>query len=66
MIRSFKSGELEALRVGMDVEKKSIEYYRAAGNDLRDKNAKGIFNWLVTQETRHLTILRADYDKRTK
>ena len=60
------AGELDVIRLGIAVEKKSVEYYRAAGNDIRDKNAKDIFNWLVAQETRHLKILQAEYDHRTK
>jgi rubrerythrin len=60
------AGELDVIKLGIEVEKKSVDYYRAAGNDLRDKNAKDIFNWLVAQETGHLTILRTEYDRRTK
>lgn len=60
------AGELDVIKLGMEVEKKSVEYYRAAGNDLRDKNAKDLFNWLVAQEAGHLTILQAEYDYRTK
>jgi len=60
------AGELDVIKLGMEVEKKSVEYYRAAGNDLRDKNAKDIFNWLIAQEAGHLTILQAEYDYRTK
>lgn len=60
------AGELEVIKMGMEVEKKSVEYYRAAGNDVRDKNAKDLFNWLVAQEAGHLTILQAEYDYRTK
>jgi len=60
------AGELDVIKLGMEVEKKSVEYYRAAGNDLQDKNAKDIFNWLVAQEAGHLTVLQAEYDYRTK
>jgi rubrerythrin len=60
------AGELDVIRLGMEVEKKSVEYYGAAGKDLSDKNAKDIFNWLVAQEAGHLTILQAEYDYRTK
>ena len=60
------AGELEVIKLGMEVEKRSIEYYRAAGGKIDDKNAKDIFNWLVAQETGHLTILQAEYDYRTK
>ena len=60
------AGELDVIKLGMEVEKKSVDYYRAAGSGLRDKNAKDIFNWLVAQEAGHLTILQAEYDYRTK
>ncbi len=60
------AGELEVIKLGMEIEKKSIEYYREAGMKVGDKNAKDIFNWLVAQETGHLTILQAEHDYRTK
>jgi|GEM_PF-927330 len=60
------AGELDVIRLGMEVEKKSVEYYREAGNEILDTNAKEIFNWLVAQEAGHLTILQAEYDYRTK
>ncbi len=60
------AGELEVIKLGMAVEKKSIEYYHDAGGKIQDKNAKDIFNWLVAQETGHLTILQAEFDYRTK
>ncbi len=60
------AGELDVIKVGMEVEKRSIEYYRESGSEVKDVNAKGIFNWLVAQETGHLQILQAEYDYRTK
>ncbi len=60
------AGELEALKLGIEVEKKSIEYYRAAGAGASDKAAMEVFNWLVGQEAGHLTILSSEYDYRTK
>jgi rubrerythrin len=60
------SGELEVIKLGIEVERKSVEYYRAAGNDIQNKNAKTVFNWLVAQETGHLTTLQAEYDSRMK
>jgi len=60
------AGELDVIKVGMEVETKSVEYYRAAGSHLQNKNAVDIFNWLVAQEAGHLTILQAEYDYRTK
>jgi len=60
------AGELDVLKVGIAVEKKSIEYYRAAGAQTIDHNAREIFNWLVGEEAGHLTILNAEYEYRTK
>lgn len=59
------AGELEALKLGIEVEKKSIEYYRSAGMQAGDPNAKEMFNWLVGEEAGHLTILSSEYDYRT-
>jgi rubrerythrin len=59
------AGELEVLKVGIEVEKKSIEYYRDAANQTADVNAKGVFTWLVGEEAGHLTILSAEYENRT-
>jgi len=61
-----EAGELEALKVGIEIEKKSIEYYRTAGSQTPDVKAKEIFNWLVGEEAGHLTILGAEYEYRTK
>ncbi len=63
---SADAGELEVLKVGIEVEKKSIEYYRDAANQTTDSNAKGVFTWLVGEEAGHLTILSAEYENRTK
>ena len=60
------AGELEALNIGIEVEKKSIDYYRSAGSQVSNPKAKEIFNWLVGEEAGHLTILTAEYENRTK
>ncbi len=59
------AGELEALQVGIKVEKKSIDYYRGAAQKAYDPRARELFNWLVGQEAGHLTILNAEYDNRS-
>jgi rubrerythrin len=59
------AGELEVLNVGIEVEKKSIEYYRDAANQTTDTKARTIFTWLVGEEAGHLTILSAEYENRT-
>jgi len=60
------AGELDVIKLGMEVENRSIAYYHEAGTEVKDANAKGIFNWLVAQETGHLQVLQAEYDLRTK
>jgi rubrerythrin len=60
------AGELEVLKVGIDVEQKSIDYYRDAGSRTDSAKAREIFNWLVGEEAGHLTILNAEYENRTK
>lgn len=58
------AGELEALKIGIDVEQKSIEYYREAKERISNKKAKEVFGWLVNEESGHLTILNAEYEHR--
>ncbi|HJX04628.1 MAG TPA: ferritin family protein [Thermoplasmata archaeon] len=60
------SSELEALELGMEVEKRSIDYYRRASLEASDLRAKEVFNWLVGEEAGHLTILSAEHDSRTR
>ena len=59
------AGELEALKLGIEVEQRSIEYYRNAGARVSDPHAKEVFNWLVGQEAGHLTILSSEYEYRS-
>lgn len=61
-----KAGELEVIKLGMDIEKRSIEYYRRAGEEVDSDEAKSVFNWLVGEEAGHLTILKAEYDLRSR
>jgi rubrerythrin len=59
------AGELEVIQVGLDVEQKSIEYYRKASAAATERDAKDMFDWLVTEEEGHLAILKAEYDNRS-
>jgi rubrerythrin len=58
-------GELEVLQVGINVEKRSIDFYRRAALKASDPRAREVFDWLVGQEAGHLTILSAEYDNRS-
>lgn len=59
------AGELEVIDLGIEVEKKSIEYYRIAGQETENTNAKEVFEWLVSEESGHLLILQAERDNRS-
>lgn len=59
------AGEVDVIDLGIEVEKKSIEYYKAAGQQTENQNAKQVFNWLVGEESGHLTILQAERDSRS-
>jgi len=61
-----EAGELEALTLGIEIEKKSMDYYRNAGLESSNPKAREIFNWLVGEEGGHLTILSAEYENRVK
>lgn len=61
-----EAGELEVLALGIEVEKKSIEYYSAALKGTDDPKAKEIYRWLVGEESGHLTILSAEHDYRRR
>src|SRR5512136_3252519 len=60
------AGELDVLKVGMEIEKKSVDYYRNASFQTTDPKAREVFNWLVGEEAGHLTILSAEHDYRTR
>ncbi|MBU7019352.1 MAG: ferritin family protein [Theionarchaea archaeon] len=57
------SGEVEALRIGIEMEKKSIEFY----TDWAEGNLGTLFKRLIEIEKSHLELLEAelDYVKRT-
>jgi len=60
------AGELDVLKIGIEIEKRSIEYYRNANFQTEDPKAKEMFAWLVGEESGHLTVLSAEHDYRTR
>jgi rubrerythrin len=58
------AGELEVIRLGMQLEKKSIDYYESAASGSEDPDAKRTFEWLAGEEKGHLVILKAEHDNR--
>jgi rubrerythrin len=54
--------ELAALRQGIQAEMDSIAFYQQALDGTADPHAQAMYEWLVGEEERHLSILRAEYD----
>jgi rubrerythrin len=66
MKRSESKGEIEALRVGMELEKNAIEFFRKASEDAADPAAAKIFHEISEEEKFHYDLLQAQYDSVTK
>ena len=61
-----KSGELGAIRIGMELERKSIKFYEKSANETNDQKAKEIFRKITDEEKLHYDLLQAQYDYITK
>jgi rubrerythrin len=60
-----RAGDLEALRIGMELERKSIDHYNKAAKQTADHKAQDVFNELVKVEEFHYDMLQAQYDNVT-
>ncbi len=61
-LRSRASTDLDALKVGQEMEKDSISAYMAAAKRAENSDAKNLFEKLVEEERLHLTTLENTYD----
>ena len=50
--------ELEALKIGMDMESKSVEFYRGALEKTQDPHQKTFFTRLIEEEEEHYHLLQ--------
>jgi rubrerythrin len=57
-----KGGELEAISIGMELERKAIEFFENSAKDTKDQKAKEIFNRIADEERFHYDLLQAQYD----
>lgn len=57
-----KPGELDALRIAMDNERKSIDYYNKVTEETEDPLAKEIFTKIIEEEKYHYDLLQAQRD----
>jgi rubrerythrin len=58
--------ELEALQYGMQAERESIAFYQQALKDATAVEAQIMYEYLITEEEGHLSILQAEYDHLTQ
>ncbi len=59
------ASELEALRIGMELERKSINHYEKAAKEAKETKAQEIFTKIIKEETFHYDLLQAQYDNIT-
>ena len=55
------SDELEALKIGMDMESKSSEFYQGALEKTQDSHLKAFFTRLIEEEKQHYQLLQNTY-----
>jgi len=65
MKREESKGEIEALRIGMELEQNAIEFFKKASEDSYDLKAKKIFREISEEEKFHYDLLQSQYDSVT-
>jgi rubrerythrin len=60
------TADANALRIGMENEKKSIDYYQKVAGETDDPQAKSIFTNIAQQEEFHYNLLQAELDSITR
>lgn len=60
-----RAGELEAIRIGMELEKKAIDFFEKSAKEATDSQAKKIFDKICEEERLHYDLLQAEYDSIT-
>jgi rubrerythrin len=58
--------EVAALKQGIQAEADSIAFYRQAAGDAKDPEAQAMYEYLIREEERHLSILQAEHDYLTE
>ena len=60
-----KATDLEALRIGLELERGAIDHYTKAVNSTDDAKVKDIFTKIIKEEEYHYDLLQAQYDSIT-
>jgi len=60
-----KKGEIGAIRMGMELEKKAIDFFEKSARETTDSMAKEVFERISKEEKLHYDLLQAQYDQVT-
>lgn len=60
--KEARASELEAISIGMDLEKNAIDFFSKAAEKTTDTKARDIFNKIADEERLHFDLLQAQYD----
>jgi len=65
MKRAEDKSEIEALRIGMELELRAIEFFKSCAVQGDDPKATDIFNAIADEERFHYDLLQSQYDSVT-
>ena len=65
MKRAEGKSEVEALRIGMELEQKAVDFFTASAAQMGDAKAKEIFEKIADEERFHYDLLLAQHDSVT-
>jgi rubrerythrin len=65
MKRAEGQSEVEALRIGMELETKAVEFFTKSASTMDDPEAKEIFEKIADEERFHYDLLLAQHDSVT-
>jgi len=65
MRRAERQSEIEALRIGMELETKAVDFFTKSAKGMDDPTAREIFERIADEERFHYDLLLAQYDSVT-
>jgi rubrerythrin len=65
MKKEEKAGELEAISIGMDLERNAMDFFDKSAKETVDPQARKIFEEICKEEQLHYNLLQAQYDSVT-
>jgi rubrerythrin len=65
MKKGERAGELEAISIGMDLERNAVDFFEKSAKEATDPTAKEIFEKICDEERLHYDLLQAQYDSVT-